>query len=56
MLGMGKMLSGALDVLVPVKTSISKRQHVPLMTELLGSIRHRNKPRKLYFKSKDPGD
>ena len=53
---MGKMLSGALDVHVPVKTFISKRQHVPFMTELLGSIRHRNKPRKLYFKSMDPGD
>ena len=34
---------------VPVKRSISKRQHVPFMKpELLGSIRHRNKLRKLY--------
>ena len=42
---------------VPVKRSISKHQHVPLMTpELLGSLRHRNKLRELYFKSKDPKD
>ena len=40
---------------VPFKRSISKRQHVPFMTpELLGSLRHRNKLRELYFKSKDP--
>ena len=53
----GKLLSDTLDVHVPVKRSISKRQHVPFMTpELLGSIRHRNKLRKLYFESKDPGD
>ena len=46
-LGMGKI----------VKSSISKRQHVPFMTsELFDSIRHSNKLRKLYFKSKDPGD
>ena len=51
----GKLLSDALDVHVPVKRSISKRQHVPFMTlELLGSIRHRNKLRELYFNSKDP--
>ena len=50
-----KLLSDALDVHVPVKRSISKRQHVPFMTpELLGSLLHRNKLRELYFKSKDP--
>ena len=53
----GKLLSDALDVHVPVKRCISKRPRVPFMTpELLGSIRHRNKLRKLYFESKDPGD
>ena len=50
-----KLLSDALDVHVPVKRS--KRQYVPFMTsELFDSIRHSNKLRKLYFKSKDPGD
>ena len=39
------------------KRSMTKHQHVPFMTpELPGSIRHRKKLRKLYFKSKDPGD
>ena len=53
----GKLLSDALDVHAPVKKCKSKRPHVPFMTtELLGSIRHRNKLRKLYFESKDPGD
>ena len=53
----GKLLSDALDVHVPVERSISKRQHVPFMTpELLGSVRHRKKLRKLCFESKDPGD
>ena len=53
----GKLLSDALDVHAPVNRSISKRQHVPFLTpELLGSIRHRNKLRKLYSQSKDPGD
>ena len=53
----GKLLSDALEVHVPVKRSISKRQHVPFTTpQLLGPIRHRNKLRKLYFKSKDPAD
>ena len=52
-----KLLSDTLDVHVPVKRSISKRQHVPFMTpELLGSTSHRNKLRKLYFESEDPGD
>ena len=52
-----KLSSDALDVHVPVKRSISKRQHVPFVTpELLGSVRHRKKLRKLYFESKDPGD
>ena len=46
-LGMGKI----------VKSSISKRQHVPFMTsELFDSIRHSNKLRKLYFNSKNPWD
>ena len=53
----GKLLSDTLDVYVPVKRSISKRQHVPFMTpELLGSIRHRNKLTKLYYESEDPRD
>ena len=53
----GKLLSDALDVHVPVERSISKRQHVPFMTpELLGSVRHRKKLRKLCFESKHPGD
>ena len=53
----GKLLSDTLDVHVPVTRSISKRQHVPFMTpELLGSTRHRNKLKKLYFESEDPGD
>ena len=50
----GKLLSDAraLDVHAPVKRCISKSQHVPFMTpELLRSIRHRNKLRKLYFQS-----
>ena len=46
----GKLLSDALDVHAPVKRYISKHQHVPFMTtELLGSIRDRNKLRKLYL-------
>ena len=46
-LGMGKI----------VRRSISKCQHVPFMTsELFDSIRHSKKLRKLYFKSKNPGD
>ena len=53
----GKLLSDELDMHVPVKRSTSKRQHVPFITpELLGSMRHGNKLRKLYFNSKDPGD
>ena len=53
----GKLLSEGLDVHAPVKRCISKSQHVPFMTpELLGSIRHHNKLRKLYFQSKDLGD
>ena len=52
-----ELLSDELDMHVPVKRSISKRHHVPFMTpELLGSMRHGNKLRKLYFNSKDPGD
>jgi len=53
----GKLLADALDVHAPVKRCISKRRHVPFMTpELLGSNRLRNKLRKQYFESKDPGD
>ena len=53
----GKLLSDTMDLHVPVKRSISKRQHVPFITpELLGSICHRNKLRKLHFESGDPGD
>ncbi|PFX15676.1 Titin [Stylophora pistillata] len=53
----GKLSSDALEVHAPVKRSISKRQHVPFMTaKLLGSIRHRNKLRKLFFETKDSGD
>ena len=53
----GKLLSGALDVHTPVTRCISKRQHVPFMTtELLGSIGHHNKLRKLWFEFKDPRD
>ena len=53
----GKLLSDVLDVHAPVKKCKSKRPHLPFMTpELLGSIRLRNKLRKLYFESKDPGD
>ena len=53
----GKLLFDTLDVHAPVKKCTSKRQHVPFMTpELLGFIRLRNKLRKQYFESKDPGD
>ena len=42
----GKLLSDTLDVHVPVKRSISKHQHVPLMTpELLGSLRLKDEVR-----------
>ncbi len=52
-----KLLSDTLDAHAPIKRSTIKREHVPFMTpELLDAIRHRNKLRREYFKTKDPAD
>lgn len=51
------LVSGVLDVHVPIKRSTVKREHVPYMTpELLDAIRRRNKLKRLYNKSKNSTD